>query len=71
MPPQDYIAQDNPEARSVLPKDIADAARTLLKRPPSGRAIVIAAGTREWVVSGTPYLLEYRVSSSTLEILRV
>jgi toxin ParE1/3/4 len=29
------------------------------------------AGAREFVVSGTPYILEYRVAKATVEITRV
>ena len=29
------------------------------------------AGTREWVVDHTPYFIVYRITSDTLEVLRV
>jgi len=68
---QTHIAADDPNAAQRIATRIAEAAKTLLDRPFSGRSSAIAAGTREWVISGTPYLLAYRVSSSTIEILRV
>lgn len=47
-----------------------DAARGLADHPQIGRP-GHAAGTREWIVRRTPYLIVYRVRAETLEILRL
>lgn len=67
---QNYIAQDNPVAAQAVAQRIADAARQLLNNPQIGRAGHVA-GTREWTVSRTPYVIVYRVTGSVVEILRV
>lgn len=69
---QDYIAQDNPLAAQAVAQRIADASRQLIDHPEIGRPGHVP-GTREWVVSRTPYLLVYRINLArqALEILRV
>lgn len=69
---QDYIAQDNPLAAQAVAQRIADASRRLIEHPEIGRPGHVP-GTREWVVSRTPYLLVYRINPAkqALEILRV
>jgi toxin ParE1/3/4 len=56
---QEYIARENPQA-----------AQQLADNPDSGRAGHIA-GTREWVINGTPYLIVYRIQPPEIEILRL
>ena len=65
-----YIAADNPAAagRSVATKFAA--VDRLARHPAIGRT-GRAPGTRELVVSGTPYVIPYRVWGGALEILRV
>jgi toxin ParE1/3/4 len=56
----EFIAQDNLNAADRIRKMHPRMGR-------SGRA----RGTRELIVSGTPYLLIYRVSETEVEIARV
>ena len=66
----DAIAQDNPQAAYTLIMTIRAAAARLLDHPALGRP-GRAPGTRELVVSGTPYILPYRVQGETVQILHV
>jgi addiction module RelE/StbE family toxin len=66
----DYIAQDNPETASRILKRISNAVRKLAEHPHLGRAGRVP-GTRELVISDTPYIVPYRVIESTVQILRV
>jgi len=66
----EHIAQDNPAAalRTVLRiRRTVDllAAHAGIGRP--GRVL----GTRELVISGTPYIVPYRVRAGEIEVLRV
>ncbi|WP_299689315.1 type II toxin-antitoxin system RelE/ParE family toxin [Hydrocarboniphaga sp.] len=67
---QHYIAQDNVPIAQTVPQRISDAAQTLTENPQMGRPGE-APGTREWVVTSTPYLIVYRIKGQVLEILRV
>jgi toxin ParE1/3/4 len=67
---QNYIARDNPSAAQALAQRVWDAAKNLCDHPGMGRAGHVE-GTREWVVSDTPYLIVYRVRDEAVEILRV
>jgi toxin ParE1/3/4 len=67
---QDYIARDNPSAAQALAQRVWDAAKNLCDHPGMGR-IGHIAGTREWVVSDTPYIIVYRVKDESVEILRI
>ncbi len=67
---QDYIAEQNPAAASRLVNDILDRTEELLSANPElGRPGRIA-GTRELILSGTTYLVAYRLTG-TVEILAV
>jgi addiction module RelE/StbE family toxin len=66
----DYIAQDNPAAANRIVQSVFHAVSLLRKNPALGRSGRVA-GTRELVVSGTPYIVPYRVRGDTVEILRV
>ncbi|MGH2507653.1 MAG: type II toxin-antitoxin system RelE/ParE family toxin [Gammaproteobacteria bacterium] len=63
------MAQDNPVAAQRVAQKLWDAARRLSDHPHIGRR-GRRSETREWIVSGTPYLLVYRVRNDCLEILR-
>ena len=66
----DYIADDNPDAARAVGQRIWDASRLLLEQPNIGRPGRVA-GTYEWVVKRTPYLIAYTLDTETLIILRV
>ena len=66
----EYIARDDPEAASRVVQRIATSVGGLATHPASGRPGRVP-GTRELVVSGTPYVVPYRVRGETVEILRV
>jgi len=65
-----YIARDNPSAAAQVARRIRRAAKMLTEYPAAGRPGRVL-NTRELVVSGTPYILPYRVRGNVLEILRV
>jgi toxin ParE1/3/4 len=65
-----YIGRDNPAAaRRVAARITATVAR-LADTPHLGRP-GRWAGTREIVITGTPYLAPYRVKGGMIEVLRV
>ncbi|CAH1661633.1 type II toxin-antitoxin system RelE/ParE family toxin [Chelatococcus asaccharovorans] len=65
-----HIEADNPRAAIVVDERIAAAARRLVDFPESGRPGRVA-GTRELVITGTPYVAAYAVTAETIRILRV
>lgn len=66
-----HIAEDNPRAAVAMVERIVARAELQLSRlPESGRSGRIA-NTRELVVSGTPYILPYRIRGEAIQILRV
>ena len=66
----DYIARDNPAAADGIVTRILDRAAALADQPEVGRPGRVA-GTRELVVTGTPFILPYRVNRDCVEILSV
>jgi len=67
---QEHIAKDNPLVAQAVAQRIDEAARGLLDQPHMGRLGHIE-GTREQVVSKTPYLIVYRVHGPEIELLRI
>ena len=65
-----YISQDNPEAARRTVRRLWTAVKSLAEQPEMGRPGRVH-GTRELVVSGTPFVVPYRVVGSEIEILRV
>lgn len=65
-----HIERENPAAAIDVDERMAVAARRLCDFPESGRTGRVA-GTRELVVTGTPYLAANLVSGETVRILRV
>lgn len=65
-----YIAGDDPEAAARIVVRIASNVERLKNHPASGRPGRVP-GTRELVVTGTPYIIPYWVRGETVEILRV
>lgn len=65
-----WIAPDKPGAARALHERIVSCVSLLLTSPQMGRSGRVA-GTREMVVSGTPYIVPYRIVDDRLQILRV
>jgi toxin ParE1/3/4 len=65
-----YIAEDNMKAANKVVKKILHAIEILAEQPQIGRHGRIAH-TRELIVTGTPYIVPYRVKNNAIEILRV
>jgi toxin ParE1/3/4 len=65
----DYIANDNPEAAARLAARIDEATALLVEFPDLSRSGRVR-GTRELVVSGTPWIIIYRLTDS-VEVLRL
>lgn len=65
-----YIAQDNAVAAIKVVKKILHSVEALSEQPGIGRPGRVV-NTRELVISGTPYIIPYRVKDNTIEILRV
>jgi toxin ParE1/3/4 len=67
---REYIARDNPNAANRIASALLEAVERLAKLPNLGRSGRVA-GTRELVVSGTPYVIAYRLRGDRLEIVGV
>ncbi len=65
-----YISEDNPTAAQSTVTSIVDAIENLKKYSAMGRPGRVS-GTRELVVSNTPYIVPYRIRGGAIEILRV
>lgn len=66
----DYIANDNPVAALAQLDAIEHHADRLILHPEMGRPGRID-GTRELVVSKTPYIIVYRLRANRIEIIRL
>jgi toxin ParE1/3/4 len=66
----DYIEADSPRAAIAVDDRIRTQAEILAQFPYSGRPGRIE-GTRELVISRTPYIAAYRIAGDTVRILRV
>src|SRR5262245_20035456 len=67
---EEYIAQDNPRAAVNTVLKIIKAVKLLEEQPAMGR-VGRVVDTRELVISGTPYIVPYRVKNDRIQILRV
>ncbi|WP_192355552.1 type II toxin-antitoxin system mRNA interferase toxin, RelE/StbE family [Mesorhizobium mediterraneum] len=65
-----HIEADNPAAAIAIDERIVAATRRLRDFPESGRSGRVP-GTRELVITGTPYIAAYRATGETIRILRV
>ena len=65
-----YIAEHNPQAAHKVAQRIDQAVSHLAEMPNMGRLGRIY-GTRELVMSGTPFLAVYRLQNNRIEILRI
>jgi addiction module RelE/StbE family toxin len=66
----DHIEADNPRAAVAIDERIRTRVEGLAQFPEMGRLGRIE-GTRELVISGTPYIAAYRIVGETVRILRV
>jgi toxin ParE1/3/4 len=66
----DYIAQDNPSAAYGVVIRIKKAGDALARNPSIGRPGRVE-GTRELIVTDTPYILPYRIHGNEIQILHV
>ena len=67
---EEYIARDDPDAAERIVTRVYEAVDRLALQPASGRPGRVP-GTRELVVSGTPFVIPYRVRENGIEVLRV
>lgn len=65
-----YIRQDNTHAANNVVKKVINKIALLSEQPGIGRQGRVL-NTRELVISGTPYIVPYRVKNGAIEILRV
>lgn len=65
-----YVERDNPAAARAVKRRVVEAVAHLGRQPDLGRAGRVA-GTRELVVSGTPYIVAYTVLAAEIVVLAV
>lgn len=65
-----YIEKDRPHTARRIATRIVNLVEALAEKPGVGRPGRVP-GTRELVVSGTPYIVPYRVRAGSIEVLRV
>jgi toxin ParE1/3/4 len=66
----DYLMERHPKAARRVYYNILFQVELLAKQPFSGR-VGRVTGTRELVVTSTPFIVPYRVHQERLEIIRV
>jgi toxin ParE1/3/4 len=67
---REYIASDSEKNAAEIAKRILEGVDLLETHPEMGRAGRVV-GTRELVVTGTPYIIPYRVRQERLELIAV
>ncbi|MFM6072819.1 MAG: type II toxin-antitoxin system RelE/ParE family toxin [Dolichospermum sp.] len=67
---RNYIIQDNPTAAQELIIKIQNAANQLEKYPFMGKSGRVE-GTKELIISNSPYMIIYRVKEESVEVLRI
>lgn len=67
---QNYIGLDNPGAAHRVTRRIVEAIATLRGYPLLGR-LLSNTNLRAFMVSGTPYMIVYRVSEEAVSIARI
>tara|TARA_B100000315_G_scaffold260070_1_gene319099 strand:+ start:7019 stop:7294 length:276 start_codon:yes stop_codon:yes gene_type:complete len=67
---RNYIAETEPKSAANVANKILASVRMLEELPHRGRPGRVS-GTRELNLPGTPYIIIYRVSSETLQIIAV
>ena len=66
----EYISKTNTSASRKIIKTLWNNAQSLVKHPNIGRQGRVH-GTRELIISGTNYIIPYRVIDEEIQILRV
>jgi toxin ParE1/3/4 len=66
----DFILAENPRAAQAVMARIREAVERLVTFPDSGRPGRVD-GTRELVVANTPFVIAYRVTPGTIDVLAV
>jgi|ERR1017187_3372080 addiction module RelE/StbE family toxin len=66
----DYIEADSPRAAIAVDERIRTSVEGLVRFPEMGHPGRID-GTRELVISNTPYIAAYRIADNSVRILRV
>jgi toxin ParE1/3/4 len=66
----DYIAQDNPIAAISQDEEVEHQVDMLINHPQMGRP-GRKRGTRELVISRTPFVAVYRVKGKRIEVIRL
>jgi toxin ParE1/3/4 len=66
-----YIGRDSPSAANRVALKIVNTVETLLPGNPEIGRQGRVAGTRELVISGTPFIVPYRADLDAIQILRV
>jgi len=66
----EYIAAENPSAAHAVMARIESAVDVLRAHPEIGRSGRVE-GTRELIISGTPFIVAYRIARDRVEILAV
>jgi toxin ParE1/3/4 len=65
-----YIAEKNPQAAQQMAVRVQESIEYLCNHPNLGRSGRIAE-TREFVISGTPFVVVYWIRNSKVQILRL
>ena len=66
----EYIARDRPGAAGRMVLRLREAAEVLQDHPELGREGRVP-GTRELVVSGTPFIVPYRIQHDSVQVLTI
>jgi toxin ParE1/3/4 len=66
----EFIAEDNIEVAKKMAERVREAVENLIEHPNLGRPGRVP-GTRELVVSGTPFIVVYWVRAAAVQVLRV
>jgi len=67
---REFIAQENPAAAAEVASRILKNVAILADQPGIGRPGRVE-GTKELVISGTPFIIPYRVKKGEVHLLRV
>jgi toxin ParE1/3/4 len=66
----EYFAEDNRRAAARTADQIWESTQLLARHPMAGREGRVA-GTRELIISGTPFVVAYRLEKNEVRILAV